>query len=62
MKQLQRKSVSPAANDPSNMHAVKILKIQTPEKKNAVIILKFEQGDFTIETFVQMMQTEWQTV
>ena len=31
-------------------------------KKLAVIILKFEQCGFTIEKYVQEMQTKWQTV
>ena len=41
----------------------KVLKIWTPQKI-AVIILKFEQGGFTImvEECVQKMQKEWQTV
>ena len=40
---------------------VKILKIQTPEKF-AVITLKFEQGGFIVEYYIQRMQTALQTV
>ena len=41
---------------------VKIIKIRTPEIIAVVIIIKFEQCDFTIHTYVQKMQTELQTV
>ena len=40
---------------------VKLLKIWTTEKI-AVIILQFDQYGFSIELWVQKMQTEWQTV
>ena len=42
-------------------HTVKLLKIRTTEKF-AAITRKFEQEGFTVEEFVQKMQTELQTV
>ena len=43
------------------MHTIKILKFWTSEKF-AVIILKFEQGGFSVELCDQKMQRELQTV
>ena len=40
---------------------VKILNVCTPQKV-AVITLKFEQGGFMIDKYVQKVQKEWQTV
>ena len=37
------------------------VKVRTAEKF-AVSTLKFEQGGFTIELYVQKMQTDWRTV
>ena len=41
---------------------IRIQNIWISDKKNAEIILKFEQCGCTIQYFVQKMQTEWQIV
>ena len=49
------------SSDLANLTTVKIQKIRTP-KKFAVITLKFEQGGFTVEYYIQRMQMALQTV